>query len=89
MSKDERVVGGHVQFRRFAYLHKKDHSKFGLLDAIDYKNARDHLGKGYHIRTTWLTLEEEHAQVSDCDRRLEIVSSIFLTPASVAFVGKV
>lgn len=87
MSKDTRVVGGHVQYRRFAYLHKRDRSKFGLLEAVDYKNARDHLGKGYHIRTTWLTLEEEHSQGSDRDRRWEIVSSIFLMPGSVAYVG--
>ncbi len=88
MSRDERIVGGNVQFRRFAYMNKKDHSQFGLLEAIDYKNARDHLGKGYFIRTAWLTLEEEHAQGSDRDRRWEIVSSIFLMPGSVAYVGK-
>lgn len=88
MVSDERVIGGNIQFRRFAYLHKRDRSKFGLLDAVDYRNARDHLGSGYYIRTTWLTLEEEHAQVLDRDRRREIVSSIFTNPVSVAFVGE-
>jgi len=88
MVSGERIIGGNIQFRRFAYLHKRDRSKFGLLDAVDYRNACDHLGSGYYIRTTWLTLEEEHAQGSDCDRRREIVSSIFMNPASVAFVGR-
>jgi len=44
MVSGERVIGGNIQFRRFAYLHKWDRSKFGLLDAVDYRNARDHLG---------------------------------------------
>jgi hypothetical protein len=82
------MVGGNVQYRRFAYLQKRDHQQFGLLEAVDYRNARDHLGGGYHIRETWLTLEEEYAYAFDRERRWEIVSSIFLNPLSVAFVGQ-
>lgn len=87
MSSNERIIGGNVQHRRFAYMHKRDRERFGLLEAVDHQNARDHLGSGYYIRQTWLTLEEEHAQAFDRDHRWEIVSSIFLNPASVAFVG--
>ena len=87
MASNIRIIGGNVQQRRFAYLHKRDRDRFGLLEAVDYRNARDHLGSGFYIRQTWLTREEEHAQAFDRKRRLEIVSSIFLNPASVAFVG--
>jgi len=72
--------------RRFAYLHKKDHDRFGLLEASDSKNARQHLGSQFHIRQTWLTSEEEHN--TDCrERKWEIVASIFLSPLSNAYIG--
>jgi len=87
MSSNERIIGGNVQHRRFAYLHKRDRSIFGLLEAVDYQDARDYLGGGFYIRQTWLTIEEGRAQAFDRDRRWQIVSSIFLNPASVAFVG--
>lgn len=87
MSSNERIISGNVQNRRFAYLHKRDRERFGLLEAVDYQNAKDHLGSGFYIRQTWLTLEEEQSQAFDRDRRWEIVSSILLNPASDAFVG--
>lgn len=77
MTENERSIGGNIQCRRFAYLHKRDHSRFGLLEATNYQNARNHLGSGFHIRQTWLTLDEEHAITYDRERRWEIVSSIF------------
>jgi len=86
-SKNERAIGGNVHVRRFAYINKNDYSRFGLLYAENYKDARKHLGSGFYIRKTWLTLEEERAQAIDRDRRWEIVSSIFLNPLSRGFVG--
>ena len=82
MSKDTREIGGHLQFRRFAYLCKDDRSVFGLLEAVDYKNARKHLGSRFHIRQTWLSQDE----MSDGSerRKWEIVASIFLGRNSVA-----
>ena len=82
-----RCIGGNVGFRRFAYLHKKDHSKFGVLEAANQTDARKHLGKQYHIRYTWLTADEELDIGTNKARRWEIVSSIFLCPDSVDFVG--
>lgn len=77
MTTNERYVGGHIQHRRFAYLHKKDRDRFGLLLATDYSNARDYLGSGFYIRQTWLTSDEEYDIGLDRERRWEIVSSIF------------
>lgn len=89
MSENERIIGGNVQLRLFAYLHKRDRSKFGLLEALDYQNARDHLGSAFHIRQTWLTIEEHHGAMFDSDVKWDIVRSIFLDPASKAWVGAV
>jgi len=77
MSSNERFIGGSIQHRRFAYLHKNHRDRFGLLEAVDYQNARDHLGGDYHIRQIWLTLDDVYEESFDRDRRLEIVSSIF------------
>lgn len=85
--RNMREVGGNYQYRRFAYLHKKDHEFFGLLLALDYKNAREHLGSRFHIRQTWLTEKEEDEQGFDRELRREIVYSIFLNPRSDAFIG--
>ena len=79
---NERIIGGQVQFRRFAYLHKHDHSQFGLLEAVDYKDAKCYLGSQYHVRKTWLTMEEVSGLSTD--RKREIVSSIFLNRLSKA-----
>ena len=83
MSLNERIVCGNFQYRLFAYLHKRDRDRFGLLDAVDYQNARDHLGSCFYIRQIWLTLEEVQEQAFDRDRKWKIVASIFLNPASV------
>lgn len=90
MTKDKnvKVVGGHVRYRRFAYLHKHDRSRFGLLEAVNYQDARNHLGSGYYIRQTWLTSEEEGAIGFDRDRRWKIVSFIFLNRLSSSFIGQ-
>ena len=86
-SSNERVVGGIHQVRRFAYLHKKDHDRFGLLEAVSYRDARNYLGKGCYCRTTWLTRDEARSAEDSGERRWGIVSSIFLDPRSAAFIG--
>lgn len=85
MSRNIRFVDGSVQFRRFAYLHKRDWSQFGLLEAVDHRNARDHLGGRFYIRRVWLTLDESHEQTCNRDLRWKIVLSVFcdLTGPSV------
>jgi|JI10StandDraft_1071094.scaffolds.fasta_scaffold1446284_2 hypothetical protein len=87
MARNERIIGGNIQYRRFAYLHKTNREKFGVLDAVDYRDARYHLGSSFHIRQTWLTPDEDSLQMTNRDKRFEIVSSIFLNPASVGFCG--
>lgn len=86
MSNSERFIGGVHKTRMFAYLHKKDRSKFGILEASDSADARRHLGSRYYIKATWLTIEERHDQMFNRDRKWEIVSSIFLNNLSEACV---
>lgn len=85
MSSDTKVIGGNVRYRRYAYLHKRDRNKFGLLEATCYKDARKWLGSCFYIRTTWLSQEEAD---NERERKWEIVSSIFLMPQSVGFIGE-
>jgi len=65
-----------MSFRRFAYLSKTDHHKFGLLEASSMADARRHLGPGVHVKITWLNADEE-SNLLDRERRWEIVKSIF------------
>lgn len=78
MSRNERVINGVLQIRKFAYLHKSDIYQFGLLEAADYKNARQYLGSRFRIRQVWLTVEEDHAQAFDKDRKWQIVAAVLL-----------
>ena len=55
------TIGGNVRYQRFAYLHKRDRNRFGLLEVLDYKDARSYLGSSYFIRVTWLTAEGRQA----------------------------
>ena len=87
IDSNTRITGGVTFTRRFAYLKKSDHTRFGLLLATDSQNARQHLGRGFYIRQIWLTLDEEHEAKFNSDRKWEIVSSVFLNPSSVAFIG--
>jgi hypothetical protein len=66
-----------MQHRRFAYLHKNDRQRLGLLQALDMKNARGHLGRDFMIQETWLSDDEEESVGFDSERRREIVASVF------------
>lgn len=72
-----KYICGNLMHRRFAYLCKKDHSRFGILLATDSKDAHHYLGSRFHIKQTWLTSDEEHEIGFDRERRWAIVSSIF------------
>jgi hypothetical protein len=77
MSKNVRRVGGNMMVRRFAYFHHGKTELWGLLEAVDSKDARRHLGSSaFDIKQTWLSMEEEEAQIVDRDRRWEIVASV-------------
>ena len=85
LDANTRLRGGFFNYRRFAYLNKSDHKNFGLLEATSHKDARRWLGKRYYIRQVWLS-ESEYALAGDRDRKWEIVSSVFLSPNSVAYI---
>ncbi len=72
-----RVICGNMQHRRFAYIHKDDRQRLGLLQALDMKNARGHLGRDFFIKETWLSSDEEESVGFDSERRREIVVSVF------------
>jgi hypothetical protein len=77
VDENTRVICGNWQHRRFAYRHKKDASRIGLLLASDIKNAREHLGRDFFIKETWLSSDEEQDIGTNRDRRIEIVASVF------------
>ncbi len=77
VDENTRVICGNWQHRRFAYRHKKDGSRIGLLLASDMKNAREHLGTDFFIKETWLSSDEEQDIGTNRDRRIEIVASVF------------
>lgn len=86
LDANTRLRGGNFIYRRFAYLNKSDHRDFGLLEATSHKEARRWLGKSFHIRQVWLS-ENEYARVTHRELQWEIISSVFLTRASVAYIG--
>ena len=73
---DENVrhICGNTMFRRFAYVHKKDNQKFGLLEATDKANAREYLGRDFLIKETWLSVDEETMSIANREVKRDIVS---------------
>lgn len=51
--------------RVYAYRHKRNYDQFGLLEAIDYRDARHHLGSGFKIHRCWLSMEVHHKAMGD------------------------
>lgn len=72
-----RHICGNTMFRRFAYVHKKDNQKFGLLEASDKANAREYLGRDFMIKETWLSLDEELDTFANRELKRVIVASLF------------
>lgn len=88
MTERTRLVCGNLRYRRYAYLKKDDYSIFGLLEAVNYKDAKKHLGSHFFIRKTWLNQNEENAARSmDKSKMWPIVQSIFLFQMSAGYVG--
>jgi hypothetical protein len=77
IDENTRAICGNLQHRRFAYIHKKDGSRIGLLLASDIKNAREHLGRDFFIKETWLSSDEEQDIGTNRERRIEIIASVF------------
>lgn len=77
ISNSLRVIGGNYQYGFYAYCHKRDRSRWGLLEAVDYRDALKHLGKAFRIKKTWLS-EFEFRKKQDGDLGIieEIVSTV-------------
>jgi hypothetical protein len=65
---------------RFAYTNKRGPKavRFGLLQAVDMKDARDWLGSGFRIRKAWIDSDRLQDAAFDRDKKKEIVSKVFL-----------
>lgn len=64
LNANEKLVDGVLLLRRFSYRHVEDDSRFGLLEAASYRDARNHLGPDFYIRQVWLTYEQSEQPVS-------------------------
>lgn len=76
VSKDDGIFSKRSVVR-YAYHHKKDETRFGLLEAIDYHDAKQWLGSTYRIVTTTVSINEDHKQMFDKDYRLKLVKRAF------------
>ena len=71
-----KVIGGNALHRRYAYRHRRRYA-FGIMAAADRREARQTLGAGFDIETTWMTDAELQAVTrNDRGRIAEIVSSL-------------
>ena len=64
-------------YRRFVYRHKKDTERFGLLEAVNYNDAKRHLGGGFFIRTAWFPEWLTYGIMFDHDEKRGIVDMVF------------
>jgi hypothetical protein len=58
----------------YAYKHRRDPERFGLLEAVDYKDAVRHLGSAFYVRTVRLPWDFMHP---DREQKREIVDCVF------------
>lgn len=60
-----RIIDGVLMEKRFAYLSKTNPDRFGILMALDYQNAKDHLGGNFWIKTMWINSDQDWKQRYD------------------------
>jgi hypothetical protein len=58
----------------YAYKHKRDAERFGLLEAVSYQDARRHPGRAFFIRTVFLPW---HCMHLDREQKRKIVDEVF------------
>lgn len=83
-AKHEKLIDGVMCKRRYAYLKKSDRDRFGLLDAVDYRDARRHLGSGYWIKSIWLSCDE----MRECRNGYEHMRNVVLSALREHVGGK-
>lgn len=76
-SPDFRFRNGQCEYRVYAYVHKEEPTRLGVLEARDYEDARRHLGSGFRIKTIWLTNSELVNQMLDWGEKRKIVARAF------------
>jgi hypothetical protein len=59
---------------RYAYKHRRDPERFGLLEAVSYQDAQRHLGSAFYIRTVLLPWDCGHP---DREQKRKIVDEVF------------
>lgn len=74
-AKNEKLINGVKYERRYAYLKKNDRDRFGILIAVDFRDARRFLGSGYWIKSVWLSCDEVRKCCFDYEYKRKIVSS--------------
>ena len=60
----------------FAYMHRHDNEQFGLLEAVDFKNAREHLGRSFSIVECDIDGVEWAESICHRDKRRAIVERV-------------
>jgi hypothetical protein len=73
---DPRLINGQFHYKLYAYF-SKDFSHLGVLEAMDYADARRHLGSRYRIKTVWISPDLHSEQMFDWCKKMEIVSEAF------------
>jgi hypothetical protein len=58
MTQLERIRHGRVEYARYAYRHPKEHRYMGLLEAVNFADARSYLRSGCKIKKVWLRYED-------------------------------
>ena len=90
IDRNTRIVNGQTMRRLYVYIHKKDHSIFGVVEATNMKEARQKLGKrsgiGFHLCEKWLN-EEGYLSLSEEGGLFSVVYAVFLHPRSVNRIG--
>ena len=77
MTRDYRTRNGRTECKRYAYRHKRDATKFGLLHAVDYADARRWLGSAYRIRVVWVPCSDVYNIQWDETAKRTIVDRVF------------
>lgn len=63
--------------RRYVYQHRRDLHRCGLLDAVDYSDARRHLGSSFKIKRVWIDYKVVSLAGIDPICREMVVRSVF------------
>lgn len=85
IDRNTRMANGQIVRRRYVYMHKKDNSIVGIVEAKNMREARQKLGKhsgvGFYLCAKWFN-ENEYALTSVHKFIHEVARAVFLHPQS-------